>query len=175
MYNPELRFLIAQENGEMFPFPFIDTHIFAAVIVVGINLFISSFVIMGIYKLAMILLNLSFVACQYLWSILTPGNEILEVALISSSIFAAGMWILAMNELSTKLDSTFEKLKNRLKEKDSRITELESELAALIKGKGENVMIVENESEDEQQEDEQQEDEQQEDEQQEDPINNNNN
>jgi len=155
MYNPELRLLVAQENGEIFPFPFLDTHLFAAVIIVGMNVFISSCVLIGAYKIAMLLLKLGFEACQYLWSTLTPGNELLEVALIASSIFAAVMWILAMNELSAKLDSTFEKLKNRLKEKDSRIAELESELATLQitdKGKGENVMIVE----DEEQEDEEQ-------------------
>jgi hypothetical protein len=83
--------------------------------------FIGSKFIGSYYKIAML-------PFEYIWSILTPGNELLELALIASSIFAGVMWILTMNELTKKLDISFEKLKTQLKEKDLRIIELESEL-----------------------------------------------
>ena len=124
MFSPELRCLIKQERGEMLPMPFLDTHLFVEVIVVEIIVVVVAIsALMGTYKIAMFLLSIGYKASQYLWSSLTPGNEWPELTLIATSIFAAVMWILAMNELSAKLDSIFEKLNTRVKEKDSRKTD----------------------------------------------------
>jgi hypothetical protein len=126
MYNPELRYLIEQDNGELMPVVIPPFEIGAVLLTIFGSKFIGSkFIgskfIGSYYKIAML-------PFEYIWSILTPGNELLELALIASSIFAGVMWILTMNELTKKLDISFEKLKTQLKEKDLRIIELESEL-----------------------------------------------
>lgn len=122
MYNPELRYIIEQDHREVMPL--IPNNLFVAVLMIEMTIILTGCTFTGSYKIAMI-------PFEYLWSILTPGNELLELALIASSIFAGVMWILTMNELTKKLDISFEKLKTQLKEKDLRIVELESELEGL--------------------------------------------
>ena len=116
MYNPEIRYIIEQEHGELMPVVIPPFEIGAVLLTIIGSKFIGSY-----YKIAML-------PFEYIWSILTPGNELLELALIAISIFTGVMWILTMNELTKKLDISFEKLKTQLKEKDLRIVELESEL-----------------------------------------------
>ena len=119
MYNPEIRYIIEQEHGELMPVVIPPFEIGAVLLTIIGSKFIGSY-----YKIAML-------PFEYIWSILTPGNELLELALIAISIFTGVMWILTMNELTKKLDISFEKLKTQLKEKDLRIVELESELEGL--------------------------------------------
>jgi hypothetical protein len=139
MYNPEIRYIIEQEHGELMPVVIPPFEIGAVLLtIIGSKFigskfigskfigskFIGSKFIGSYYKIAML-------PFEYIWSILTPGNELLELALIAISIFTGVMWILTMNELTKKLDISFEKLKTQLKEKDLRIVELESELEGL--------------------------------------------
>ena len=119
MYNPEIRYIIEQEHGELMPVVIPPFEIGAVLLTIIGSKFIGSY-----YKIAML-------PFEYIWSILTPGNELLELALIAISIFTGVMLILTMNELTKKLDISFEKLKTQLKEKDLRIVELESELEGL--------------------------------------------
>ena len=128
MYNPEIRYIIEQEHGELMPVVIPPFEIGAVLLTIIGSKFIGSY-----YKIAML-------PFEYIWSILTPGNELLELALIAISIFTGVMWILTMNELTKKLDISFEKLKTQLKEKDLRIVELESELEGLkIEDKCKNI------------------------------------
>ena len=100
MYNPEIRYIIEQEHGELMPVVIPPFEIGAVLLTIIGSKFIGSY-----YKIAML-------PFEYIWSILTPGNELLELALIAISIFTGVMWILTMNELTKKFDISFEKCVN---------------------------------------------------------------
>jgi hypothetical protein len=127
MFKPEFRFLIDQEDGEILPL--IDSHLFTTfAMVVGLNIALI-IGLLCVLKVGRIGLSLVFKGLTKIWSQLTPGNQWQELFLIGSSIFLGSMLILIMNEILKKLDDSFTKLNNQLKEKDALIVALEEKLA----------------------------------------------
>ena len=127
MFKPEFRFIIDQEDGEILPL--IDSHLFTTfAMVVGLNIALI-IGLLCVLKVGRIGLSLVFKGLTKIWSQLTPGNQWQELFLIGSSIFLGSMLILIMNEILKKLDDSFTKLNNQLKEKDALIVALEEKLA----------------------------------------------
>lgn len=119
MYNPEFRYLIARDNGEMEPFINTDNLIFV------INACICIFISIVLFKTVSFL---CFPVINEIWNLLALGNHWLELVAIVCLIFIGGMLHLIMGEIANKIEITIEKLKEKIKEKDSRIAELELKL-----------------------------------------------
>ena len=120
--NPLFRNLFVKDepNGEIFPS--IDTYIFAAIVVCGSN----GLIFWAIYNL----FDYSSIVTKYILNILSYGNELSELTLITISIILAGMMLYFMKGIADILDKSFTKLTNLLKEKETRIKELDAELTA---------------------------------------------
>lgn len=131
MFNPELRYVLVQEerNGEMMPF--IDPHVFAAIFVCGTNVLVLGSLSWVTYKL----FGYSGIAAKYiwtaLWNSLTPGNEWLDLTLIISTLISGIVMFFALKGMGDVLDKGFTKLKNEINKKDERIRELEAKIASL--------------------------------------------
>jgi hypothetical protein len=125
MYNPAFTYFIAQDREEILDVKINDEFGQAAVITILIVPITLAFLWSGTYN----------IVGQYLLSLLTPGNELLEIILILTSIVTGLLMIQTMNDVSRKLDMSFERVQDMLKEKDSRISELESQLEQIKKNK----------------------------------------
>jgi hypothetical protein len=66
---------------------------------------------------------------KFIWENLTPGNELLEITIILSSLVVSGLMFSTMKAISDLLDVRFVKLKNDIKMKDEYIEELEEIIA----------------------------------------------
>jgi len=119
MYNPEFRYLIARDNGEMEPFINTDNLIFV------INACICIFISIVLFKTVSFL---CFPVINEIWNLLALGNHWLELVAFVCLIFIGGMLHLIMGEIANKIEITIAKLKEKIKEKDSRIAKLELEL-----------------------------------------------
>ena len=119
MYNPEFRYLIARDNGEMEPFINTDNLIFV------INACIFIFISIVLFKTVSFL---CFPVINEIWNLLALGNHWLELVAFVCLIFIGGMLHLIMGEIANKIEITIAKLKEKIKEKDSRIAKLELEL-----------------------------------------------
>jgi len=119
MYNPEFRYLIARDNGEMEPFINTDNLIFV------INACICIFISIVLFKTVSFL---CFPVINEIWNLLALGNHWLELVAFVCLIFIGGMLHLIMGEIANKIEITIAKLKEKIKEKDCRIAKLELEL-----------------------------------------------
>lgn len=139
MFNPEFRYLLAQDerNGQMMPL--IDPHVFTALFVCGINgiaLATTCFLLYNVSDYVSIpVKNL----LTPLWNSLTPGNELVEMTIIISSIICSVTLLVLVRSVADVLESGFTKLRNEIKEKDERIRELEEELLVASKQKSKNI------------------------------------
>jgi hypothetical protein len=126
MYNPEYRYLIQQDNGDNTNW--FEAELFAGIIVVGVNsaiLFTSLFITLEIIKLSYKISSLFVIK---LWSLLTPGNQWLELFLIFSSLLLFVIIFYIFYDLTNAIDNHFIKLKNSISEKEIKIRQLELDL-----------------------------------------------
>jgi hypothetical protein len=131
MFNPEFRYILVQEqhNGEMLPL--VPPYVISALFVCITNLVSVCSVVWFVYKL----FGYSGSAAKYiwtaLWNSLTPGNELLDLAIIISTIISGIVMIFALKGMGDVLDNGFTKLKDEINKKDERIRELEAKIASL--------------------------------------------
>jgi hypothetical protein len=118
MFNPELRYFIAEENGEVEPI--IDPKLFEGIIDY-----------IGIICTAIILTLSSYNGVWLLNGILTPGQEWLELILILTSIGLFIVCKLIANFILNDLNESFNKLKIQIEEKDDEIKRLEKTIEQL--------------------------------------------
>lgn len=127
MFNPEFRYLIAQEerNGQMLPN--IDYALSATVVCIA-NLLCVLVAGWSVYNI----FNYIAIVTKYLatsfWNILTPGNEWLEIVLMLSSLVAATMVYKSLKGMGDILDSKFTELKDLISKKEEHIKDLEEKL-----------------------------------------------
>jgi len=133
MYNPEIRYLIDEDNDNrelLMPY-LLDGYVFAAFTVCGVGLIVVCGLIPLFKITSLILIQLSHLL-EYLWTIfwnvLTPGNQLLDIAIMVTSIVAFSALIHTMEGVSDQLDKSFKKLKTDLAERNKKISELELEI-----------------------------------------------
>jgi Na+/alanine symporter len=135
MFNPEFRFLIAQENGEELLMQLMDHELFTKIFNTVMNMIITFVVTLFACKTTISIFMLVFPVLNYIltmvWNSLTPGNQLMELALIITTSFAFILTILTMNEMTNQLDNSFNKLREQCREKDIRIAELEAYVTIL--------------------------------------------
>lgn len=131
MFNPELRYLLIQEerNGEMLPL--VPPHVISALFVCITNL-VS---VCSLVWLAFKAFNYAGIGIRYvwttLWNSLSPGNELLDLAIIILTLISGIVMIFALKGMGDVLDKGFTKLKNEINMKDEKIRELEAKMASL--------------------------------------------
>jgi len=129
MFNPEFRVMFTREaHNEMFPL--IDNHIVSAIVVCGFNVFCILSLGWIAYKTLYFGAGVAQCVWSLIWESLTPGNELVEITLILSSLVATGIMFSTMKRMADLLDEGFVKLKNEIKAKDEHIKELEEVIAA---------------------------------------------
>jgi hypothetical protein len=69
--------------------------------------------------------------CIIIWNRLTPGQKLLEISVIVTSLSVLISFFKAANELEISIYESFEKLKKENLEKEMKIAKLEDELAKL--------------------------------------------
>jgi hypothetical protein len=131
MFSPEFRVMFTQEaNNEIMLFDNQYISLQIIMFVVGV-LVMFSLGWLG-YLLLLLVSQLTTYGWTLLWNSLTPGNELIELILIVTSLVAAGFMFSAMKYLSELIDNKFRKLKNENQIKDARIKALEAELDSKI-------------------------------------------
>jgi ABC-type multidrug transport system fused ATPase/permease subunit len=131
MFSPEFRVMFTQEaNNEIMLFDNQYISLQIIMFVVGV-LVMFSLGWLG-YLLLLLVSQLTTYGWTLLWNSLTPGNELIELILIVTSLVAAGFMFSAMKGLSELIDNKFRKLKNENQIKDARIKALEAELDSKI-------------------------------------------
>ena len=134
MYNPEFRYLIAEDNGEPM-IPFADGYVFAAIIVCGVSLLIVVGGIITAFTLTSLIVIPLRHLLEYLWELfwnsLTPGNQWLDIAIITTSIVPFIVLFRTIEGISDDLDRSFKKLKKEIAERNEKITGLELEIVKL--------------------------------------------
>jgi hypothetical protein len=135
MFNPEFRFLIAQENGEALLMQLMDHELFTKIFNTVMNMFITFVVTVFACKTTISIFMLVLPVINYIltivWNSLTPGNQLIELGIILLTFIMFITMSLAMNEMTNQLDISFTKLKEQSREKDIRIAELEAYVTIL--------------------------------------------
>lgn len=120
MFNPELRYLIAEDNGEVEPI--IEPKLFEGIIDY-----------IGLISTAIILSLASYNGISLLNGILTQGQEWIEIMLIALSISLFVICKLIADFVLNDLNASFEKLKNESEEKGNKIEEKDNKIKILEK------------------------------------------
>ena len=128
MFHPEFRILFTHEAHNQL-LDEINTDIVSVIFVCGFNVCSILTFCFGVYK--MISFGFFYVGLlmKFIWENLTPGNELLEITIILSSLVVSGLMFSTMKAISDLLDVRFVKLKNDIKMKDEYIEELEEIIA----------------------------------------------
>lgn len=129
MFNPEFRYLLLQEqrNGQMLPI--IDTHMFGAIFVCGINGVALATMCFLLYKL----LDYVSFALTPLWNFLIPKNEWIEIVIIVLTVICCVILVIIFRSMVDELDNNFTQLKTEIRIKEERIRELEKQVLLLQK------------------------------------------
>ena len=77
------------------------------------------------------LVNIMWDLCVIIWNRLTPGQKLLELSVIVTSLSVLFSFFKAANELENSIYESFEKLKKQNLEKETKIAKLEDELTKL--------------------------------------------
>lgn len=118
MFNPELRYFIAEENGEVEPI--IEQKLFENILDYG-----------GVICTGIILSLIAYNKLSILTSVLTPGEEWIEMMLIIASIGFFIMFKLIADFVLNDLHASFDKLHRQIEEKDNKINTTEKTIVKL--------------------------------------------
>ena len=77
------------------------------------------------------LVNITWDLCVIIWNRLTPGQKLLELSVIVTSLSVLFSFFKAADELEKSIYESFEKLKKQNVEKEKKIAMLEDELTKL--------------------------------------------
>ena len=124
MFHPELRYLIQIDNGEVAPL--FKPENLELMINIGVIALILTLVPILIY-------DITETVGKMCWSLLTPGQQWLEILMIVGAIGILVLLHLITNEVTKNLVKKFENLKEQNAEKVKRIAAIEEQNAELNK------------------------------------------
>ena len=135
MFNPEIKIMYDREINEMMPdYENGNNNYSDALIPSALSILYLVCLCLLSYRL---LVNFSLMLRYFrvaLWNSLTPGNEILELALIIGGTITLIMMLYIGARVVDAIAANFDKLKAELSEKDKRIEALTKEIEALRTG-----------------------------------------
>ena len=105
----------------------------AVAVVLTTNLVALTIIAVSCLIVSQFLAHIVWELCIIIWNRLTPGQKLLEISVIVTSLSLLISFFKAANELEISIYESFEKLKKQNLEKEIKITKLEDELAKLKK------------------------------------------
>ena len=120
-------------NGNNENIALFEPHIIAVIIMTSLNVAHIFGIIYSSYKVDSFLgiSQTGKFITNYMWNLLTPGYQWLEILFIFSGIVLLYLGKLVLDEITTKINNSITNLKNQLKVKENKIVELETELKRL--------------------------------------------
>ena len=103
----------------------------AVALVLATNVVALTIISLSCLIVSQFLVNITWDLCVIIWNRLTPGQKLLELSVIVTSLSVLFSFFKAANELEKSIYESFEKLKKQNLEKETKIAKLEDELAKL--------------------------------------------
>ena len=103
----------------------------AVAVVLATNVVALTIISLSCLIVSQFLVNITWDLCVIIWNRLTPGQKLLELSVIVTSLSVLFSFFKAANELEKSIYESFEKLKKQNLEKETKIAKLEDELAKL--------------------------------------------
>ena len=108
-----------------------EKEYFAVAVVLSINLVALTIISISCLIVSQFLAHIVCELCIIIWNRLTPGQKLLELSVIVTSLSVLFSFFKAANELEKSIYESFEKLKKQNLEKETKIAKLEDELTKL--------------------------------------------
>jgi len=106
------------------PMNLFNNETLAAFLICSINTLVLYTTLYGAYALG--LYKIPIFVAKVIWESLTPGQKLIELSCLIISAIILYAFKLLGDEITVKIERSFQKLKNENQEKDKRIAELES-------------------------------------------------
>lgn len=103
----------------------------AVAVVLATNVVALTIISLSCLIVSQFLVNITWDLCVIIWNRLTPGQKLLELSVIVTSLSVLFSFFKAANELEKSIYESFEKLKKQNVEKEKKIAMLEDELTKL--------------------------------------------
>ena len=103
----------------------------AVAVVLATNVVALTIISLSCLIVSQFLVNITWDLCVIIWNRLTPGQKLLELSVIVTSLSVLFSFFKAANELEKSIYESFEKLKKQNLEKETKIAMLEDELTKL--------------------------------------------
>jgi D-alanyl-lipoteichoic acid acyltransferase DltB (MBOAT superfamily) len=103
----------------------------AVALVLATNVVALTIISLSCLIVSQFLVNITWDLCVIIWNRLTPGQKLLELSVIVTSLSVLFSFFKAANELEKSIYESFEKLKKQNLEKETKIAMLEDELTKL--------------------------------------------
>jgi hypothetical protein len=103
----------------------------AVALVLATNVVALTIISLSCLIVSQFLVNITWDLCVIIWNRLTPGQKLLELSVIVTSLSVLFSFFKAANELEKSIYESFEKLKKQNVEKEKKIAMLEDELTKL--------------------------------------------
>jgi hypothetical protein len=108
-----------------------EKEYFAVAVVLTTNLVALTIITVCCLIVSQFLAHVVCELCIIIWNRLTPGQKLLEISVMVTSLSVLISFFKAANELEMSIYESFEKLKKQNLEKEIKIAKLEDELAKL--------------------------------------------
>ena len=103
----------------------------AVALVLATNVVALTIISLSCLIVSQFLVNITWDLCVIIWNRLTPGQKLLELSVIVTSLSVLFSFFKAADELEKSIYESFEKLKKQNLEKETKIAKLEDELTKL--------------------------------------------
>ena len=103
----------------------------AVAVVLATNVVALTIISLSCLIVSQFLVNITWDLCVIIWNRLTPGQKLLELSVIVTSLSVLFSFFKAADELEKSIYESFEKLKKQNVEKEKKIAMLEDELTKL--------------------------------------------
>ena len=132
MFNPQAHFQVDGENNLM-ALDQVNTEHFASIVLFVSNIMLLGTIIFVSYLLSLFynIQKVSFFIGRYLWNMLTPGNQLLELTALVSGVVICGTAFWFINDVIDKIDIKIRDLKEDSRRKTKIIEQMELEIITL--------------------------------------------
>ena len=132
MFDTQSHFQIDNENN-LISLDVFKSENFASFVLLISNIFMISGILIVFFLLGTFnsIQKVSFYIGKYIWNFLTPGNEILEITALVSSLIICGTVFCFIYDVIDKIETKIIKLKEDSKRKAKIIEQMDYEIAKL--------------------------------------------
>ena len=132
MFDTQSHFQIDNENN-LISLDVFKSENFASFVLLISNIFMISGILIVFFLLGTFnsIQKVSFYIGKYIWNFLTPGNEILEITALVSSLIICGTVFWFIYDVIDKIETKIIKLKEDSKRKAKIIEQMDYEIAKL--------------------------------------------